>query len=679
MKSKVKKLFGCAVAAAFAVALCAPLLACGDRDKDKGNEGAAPQVPVHDTDVTPKGDGVEIKLPKDDGAEYYDIYIGDSAYGDFTLVETDYEGDAWQGDELWAYYRIDGKSGGNVISSAVYSYAYELFGENTLIFSPDDDPDVVQDKIDEVYELQRGSTNGQFTDRRYALLFKPGSYEAHAYEGYYTSIAGLGMSPADTTLSGFTVYADIASANNATCNFWRTVENFKVNAGNVQWAVSQGTSMRRMYINGNLTLHHSGGWSSGGFLADSYINGTVGSGSQQQYLSRNDEWGSWNGSNFNMVYVGVEGAIPSGAWPQPRITDVEKTPLVREKPFLVWEDGGFGVFVPDLRENSSGISWDEDGSEGEFIPIEDFYVARADRDDSETLNAALAAGKHLLLSPGIYMIDEPIEVTLEDTIIMGLGLATLRISDENQDTLMRVSDVDGVNISSILFDAGKHSQTLLEVGGEDASQSHESDPICLADLFFRVGGRSDEPTYCHTSVVINSDDVIGDNFWVWRADHSYGVGWDTNVSVNGIVVNGDDVKIYGLLVEHYHEYQTIWNGEYGEMYFYQSELPYDPPSQQAYMSHDGTVNGWASYKVGEHVQNHKAYGLGIYSNMHNREVKAENAMEVPANSGIYVEHAMTFLLNGADCFGGVLNGHGERISNTISVIDLFVGGEFMDG
>lgn len=453
-------------------------------------------MPVHETEVTPVEGGVEITLPDDGEAEYYDIYKGNSAYGEFTLVEQDYEGESYVGDDLWAYYRVDFKANGNVTGSRVYSYEKELFGENTMIFSPEDDPEEVQAVIDEIYEGQRGASSGQFTEDRYALLFEEGSYDVTVYEGYYTSVAGLGLAPTDTKLGGFHVYADLESNNNATHNFWRTVENVTV-TGNVQWAVSQATSMRRTMVRGNLTLHQYGGWSSGGFLADSRVTGTVNSGSQQQWISRNDEWNTWSGSNFNMVYVGVEGAIPSGDWPSRRVTDIESTPRVREKPFLVQTVDGYGVFVPDLLENSSGISWDEDGSEGEIVPLDDFYLARADRDDASTINAALAAGKHLILTPGVYMIDEPIEVTKAGTIVLGMGLATLRISDENTDTLMRVSDVDGVILSGILFDAGKHSQTLLEVGEEGASARHSSDPICLSDLFFRVGGHSDEPTYAH--------------------------------------------------------------------------------------------------------------------------------------------------------------------------------------
>ncbi len=684
MKDNYKKrLSAVLVACVMSLTLCPALFllaACVNTDEpndDDDEDEIVAEVPVFDSDVRLTDDGVEITLPVDEDEEYYDIYVSDSAYGEYVLTETDYGGETYTGDEIMAYYRVEGKRGGRVVSTATYSYEKELFGENTIIFSPEDDPDQVQAVIDEIYELQRGSNNGQFTDRRYALLFKPGEYSSTVYEGYYTSVAGLGFAPTDTYIRRFHVYADIASNNNATCNFWRSVENIEISSSSVQWAVSQATSMRRVKINGNLTLHQSGGWSSGGFLADSLVAGTVGSGSQQQWLSRNDEWGRWDGNNFNMVYVGVDGAIPSGSWPAQALTEVATTPVIREKAFLVYDEAqGYGVFVPDLRRDSVGISWTENGSDGTLMPLDEFYIARADRDDADTINSALAAGKNLILSPGIYELDKPIQVDRENTVVLGLGYATLRITDENRDTLMRIADVGGIKMSGILFDAGTHSETLLEVGEEGASKDHSTNPICLSDLFFRVGGHSDEPTYAHTSVVVNSSDVIGDNFWVWRADHSYGVGWDVNVTVNGLVVNGDNVTFYGLFVEHYHEYQTLWNGENGSTYFYQSEIPYDPPEQSAYMSHDGTVNGYASYKVADHVQTHTAYGLGIYSCPHNPDIKVANAIEAPANAGIYIEHAVTVLLDSNPCLQSVLNGHGNKLNSMKSQINIYDGGVF---
>ena len=110
--------------------------------------------------------------------------------------------------------------------------------------------------------------------------------------------------------------------------------------------------------------------------------------------------------------------------------------------------------------------------------------------------------------------------------------------------------------------------------------------------------------------MVNSNNVIGDHMWLWRADHGSGVGWTTNTADTGLVVNGDNVTMYGLFVEHYQKYQVIWNGNGGRTYFFQNEMPYDPPNQAAWMN--GSTQGYAAYKVADSVTSHEAWGLGSY-------------------------------------------------------------------
>ena len=116
------------------------------------------------------------------------------------------------------------------------------------------------------------------------------------------------------------------------------------------------------------------------------------------------------------------------------------------------------------------------------------------------------------------------------------------------------------------------------------------------------------------SLEVNSSNVIIDNIWAWRADHGNPgtVGWTINTAKHGVIINGDNVVAYGLAVEHFQEYQTIWNGENGIDYFYQSEMPYDPPTQ-ADFSHQG-ISGFASFKVQDWVRNFQGFGMGVYCN-----------------------------------------------------------------
>ena len=205
-------------------------------------------------------------------------------------------------------------------------------------------------------------------------------------------------------------------------------------------------------------------------------------------------------------------------------------------------------------------------------------------------------------------------------MILGLGLATL--TPDNGVIAMSVDDVDGVRIAGILYDAGAiNSPMLLQVGPKNSTVDHANNPTIISDIIVRVGGPS--LANATTGLEINSNNVVGDDFWVWRADHGVGSGWKsdswtqstwyTDTSTNGMIVNGNNVTMYGLMVEHFQQYQTLWNGNGGQTYFYQSEMPYDIPDQPSWMSHGNTMNGYSSYKVADYVTSHEAWGLGIYS------------------------------------------------------------------
>jgi hypothetical protein len=385
------------------------------------------------------------------------------------------------------------------------------------------------------------------------------------------------------------------------------------------------------------------------------VDGNVGSGTQQQWISRNSEWGSWTGSNWNMVFVGVP-KPPMGEWPSPPYTKIVKTPVVREKPFLqVDAAGNYSVRVPALRRDSAGVTWRGGSTAGESIPLSKFYIARPKEDTAATINAQLAQGKNLLLTPGIYELTEAIRVTRANTVVLGMGFATLK--PVNGTAAMTTADVDGVIIAGLLFDAGvAKSPVLLEVGPTGSKARHAKNPISLHDVFFRVGGAG--VGSAAVNLRINSSDTIVDHTWIWRADHGDGVGWDKNLSANGLVVNGNDVTIYGLFVEHQQEFQVLWNGNGGRSYFYQSEIPYDPPTQASYTSGPG-VNGWASYKVADGVTSHEAWGLGIYSVFRKPDVVLSRAIEVPKKPGVRFHDMITVAKGDKGEISNVINDQGR--------------------
>jgi len=530
-------------------------------------------------------------------------------------------------------------------------------GPNVLIFNPSMPAAEIQAQIDKVYAVEQHS---EFGPARYALLFLPGKYRVDVPVGFYTQVLGLGATPDAVEIDG-DVHADASLPhNNATCTFWRAAEGFSVvpTGGTMQWAVSQAAPLRRMHIRGNLVLNQNHGWASGGWMSDTLVDGNVDSGSQQQWISRNSEWGSWTGSNWNMVFVGVPHP-PAGEWPDPPYTKVALTPIVREKPFLeVDRRGNWSVRLPALKRDSQGIGWRAGSTPGKSIPLRTFYIAHPGADTAATINAQLARGRNLLFTPGIYELDDAIRVTRPGTVVMGLGFATLR--PMRGTAAMTTADVDGIEIAGLLFDAGPvESPVLLEIGPRGSHARHEADPICLHDVFFRVGGADAGRT--QVNLRINSSDTIVDHTWIWRADHGADVGWTRNTSANGLVVNGDHVTAYGLFVEHHQQYQVLWNGNGGRTYFYQSEIPYDPPDQASYSSAPG-VDGWASYKVADSVTSHEAWGLGIYSVFLRPHVVLSRAIEVPRRPGVRFHHMITVALGNKGRIGNVIDDRGGPTS-----------------
>jgi hypothetical protein len=539
-------------------------------------------------------------------------------------------------------------------------YNHSSLGENVFVFEPEMDMKEIQVLIDTIFNRQKGKRS-EFSKNRYALLFKPGKYNLDVKVGYYMEVIGLGESPEDVVITG-SVRSNTTNWNSVLTNFWRSVENLTVipttDTTNI-WGVSQAAPMRRVHIKGNLQLFDIG-YASGGFLADSKIDGVVTSGPQQQWFSRNTQWGKWSGGHWNMMFVGVPGA-PSENWPDKPFTTIKETPLIREKPFLAYDDKGFNVRIPKLKKNSIGPGWVNHIKDDRTLPLDEFYLVKQGIDNAESINAALKKGKNLLITPGIYSLDESLKVTREGTVIMGLGMPTLMPLNGNP--VMEVSDVNGISVCGILIDAGNiTSETLLVIGESGSVISHEFDPAFLYDIFFRVGGPAQGSA--KSCMVINSRNVYVDHIWLWRADHGNGVGWDKNRCANGLIVNGDNVTIYGLFNEHFQEYQTLWNGNNGRVYFYQSEMPYDPPTADAW-KHDG-INGYASYKVSDNVKSHEAWGIGIYNVFYNAPVIVDNAIETPVALENKIHHKIIYWLNGnkESIVKSIINGKGGSISTS---------------
>jgi hypothetical protein len=564
-----------------------------------------------------------------------------------------------------------------VVSPLPLSAQQPDFGPNVTVFDPSMPAATIQNAVNAISQTQV-PTSAQFNTVRHAFLFEPGAYTVDVQVGYYTTVAGLGLSPDDVTINGI-VHSE-GAGNSTLDNFWRSAENMHIvpQSGQTErWAVSQAGPFRRMHVTtgppGSLfwIMPQDGTFSSGGYIADSLIEDEVLSGSQQQWITRNSILGKgWTNGVWNIVFSGVIGAPAQNFPPNSSninpYTTLPQSPITREKPFLyVDANGNFNVFVPALQINSSGTSWGSGQAAGSSIPISDFFIAKP-TDSAAKINLELALGKNLILTPGIYQLNAPIVVIRPDTVILGLGMPTL--VPQRGNVSMVILNVPGVKLSGVIFDAGPiNSPVLLQAGLLPGIGSNPNDPLLIQDVFFRIGGAT--PGKATISLQINTNDVIIDDLWAWRADHGAGVGWTSNTAANGVIVNGANVIGYGLFVEHYQNYQVIWNGEHGETIFFQNEMPYDPPNQAAW-SHNG-VNGFASYKVADSVKFHQAFGMGAYCNFDvDPSIVNDHAFEVPVTSGVQFKDLLTVSLGGVGTIDHVINETGGTANTTIQVVDL---------
>ncbi len=544
-----------------------------------------------------------------------------------------------------------------------------IFGPNVYVFDQNTNGNALQTALSKL------NTQAEFGTSRYAVLFKPGSYNFGTQsngtalrissEGFYEQIAGLGTTPDQVSFTGNFDVGQADSNGNGTDNFWRSQENMEVSPnGEGYWGVAQGASYRRMHVAGNLQLtNYQCGYASGGFISNSLVDGELYSCSEQQYYVRNTQMKTWKGNNWNMVFSGDTGGVPAQDFGNGgnSYTTLSTTPVAREKPFLYLDSGGnFQMFVPALKTNSSGYDWANGLGSGTSLPMSAFFIATPSSAITD-INNALASGKNLILTPGIYNLAGTIKVTNPNTLVYGMGYATL--VPQGAFSAISTADVDGVILAGLLIDAGPNTgqSTLVDIGGNAASTvSHASNPPQLDDVFFRVGGL--EAGTAQTSLQIDANNTIMDNIWAWRADHGNAgtVGWTTNTAAHGLVVNGNNVLATGLAVEHYQQSQVVWNGNNGETIFYQSELPYDPPSQAAWM--DGGARGYPSYQVTACA--HTAYGLGIYSYFNqNQNIYDDSAITTPNTTGIQFTDMVTVYLAGSGGIAGIINNTGGSVQS----------------
>ena len=562
-------------------------------------------------------------------------------------------------------------------------------GPNVYVFTPSMSQDSIQSTLDTIAAQQ---VPNQFGTQRYALLFDPGTYGSAAdplvfQVGYYTEVAGLGQNPNQVVINGsidtYNQCMGSQSNCNATDNFWRSISNLTINVAggsgcqsNTEfWASSQASPLRRVQINGGVSLMDycdgSPDYASGGFIADSaFTGGTIVNGSQQQYITRDSSLDGWSNGVWNQVFCGDPGA-PAQSFagnsgdaggPSP-YTTLASCPETQEEPYLYVDSSGqYRVFVPSVQENSTGPTWTAAGANtpGTSLSLNSFFVVNPSTPVLE-INLALLLDKNLLFTPGVYNVPSTINVIWPNTKIIGLGFPTLVPTHGN--TTMSVTDVGGVNISDVMFDAGPvNSPSLLTVGWAGSRISHASDPVSLDDVYFRVGGATAGSVT--DAFIDNSNNSLLDDIWSWRADHGAGGGsWTSDTADTGATVNGNDVTAYGLAVEHYQKYETVWNGQGGTVLFFQNENPYEVPSQSAWMA-TPTQDGYPAFYVANGVKTFNGYGMGSYT-FFNQGIDIENSMafQAPDTAGVQFHDILTVFLTGNGGIQSVINGTGAAVNS----------------
>jgi hypothetical protein len=553
------------------------------------------------------------------------------------------------------------------------------FGPNVYIFNPSMSQASIQSTLNSIASEQ---VSNQFGSQRFAILFEPGTYGSTTdplifQVGYYTTVAGLGLNPGDVIINGsIDVYNQCTGTDCiALDNFWRSLSNLTINvaggtgcqAATDFWAVSQAAPLRRVHINGLLSLmdycNGSPDYASGGFIADSEFTGaSITNGSQQQWVTRNSDLDGWSNGVWNQVFCGSPGAPATNFGDGGVYTTLATCPVTEEEPFLYTDSqGNYNVFVPAVQTDSSGPAWASGTEGGTSIPLSKFFVASPGTPAS-AMTSAMARGLDLILTPGVYDLNQPIVVPHPDTVVLGLGMATL-VPQNGTAAMMAVSN-SGVKLSGMIIDAGPvNSAVLLSVG--TPAPGNASDPDLIQDVFFRIGGAATTPVSATVSLLDNASDSIIDNVWAWRADHGNDVGWTVNRADTGLVVTGNDVTAYGLAVEHYQKNEVIWSGQGGTDVFFQNEMPYDPPSQSAWMA-SPTEDGYPSFLVTSNVKSFQGYGMGSYIVFiqTSATLYADAAFQSPDTPGVQFHSLLVVYLGGSGGDKSIINGVGGPVTST---------------
>ena len=344
----------------------------------------------------------------------------------------------------------------------------------------------------------------------------------------------------------------------------------------------------------------------------------------------------------------------------------------------------------------------------------------------ESIQLALDDGLDVIFTPGIYQFEHTLHIKHSNTVLLGLGMATLIApSSAARAPIIKVaSNISNVRIAGFILEATTlpsaaeeaYPSTLLIWGDHDVhDRGDKFRPGVISDVFCRVGGSTStyDARKANVDVMIQlySSNIVVDHLWLWRTDHlgaftpdemkaavvqinhsktasavnrdHYMVQNGECSSKTGLQVFGDDITIYGLSAEHFTQDMIDWHGDRGQVIFYQSELPYDVTKDE----YDGN---YVSYRVRDTVQSHELYGGGVYSYFRDDNVTSTMGFSHPITptststatnnnthqytKNITMINVFTRFLNGMGSIKSVVNMNGQPVNtvNRTSRVELSV-------
>ena len=522
----------------------------------------------------------------------------------------------------------------------------------------------------EIFNQQKKNEYGDNNDlNRFAICFLPGTYTYDQFignpptnvveVGFYTTLSGLGLNPGDVIINPMNgskenpVRCTYKYKDTYLTNFWRSCENMQLKGDETYWFVSQAAPLNNMIIQGKLQLAGTdpppeSNYASGGFIGNSIIGEITNVYSQQQWCNLNSTFQKFSNTVWNLTNIGCDGNLyvtPNNPpLPAESVTVITPTPKIAGKPYLYY-DGSFNMVKPTPIGDVNGplplITIDDD-----YTLISDIYYA--DPNNPNDIQNTIAYGKSIVLTPGIYNLTSTITINYDGVIILGLGMATL-VAPTGGPAILVSDSITDLRLSSFIIQANTNqpddssTPVLLQIGATSNNQLN-GDGIFLDNIFIKVGPelKLNNKIDVDTMVIINTNGVVASNLWLWRADH--GPLGDGKIRIgqskcnNGLIVNGNDVCIYGLFVEHASVKLIEWTGNDGKLYFLQSEYPYDimgvndAEIDLPCLTVTGTGTGF------------KGKALGVYCYFRDFTVKVKTAIVCP-ESNVNIVNAFTVFLN----------------------------------